>query len=129
VSHFSQIKTQFKNPESLLRALKLLGFTELSEAQVCRGFFGDEVAVDFAVHAGKNYDLGFVKDANGNYQCVGDWEILPKIIKQDQESFGNQLKRTYAKCVIEDYLSTSHMQYEYVQNEDQSFEFVISEGV
>ncbi len=104
MSHFSEIKTQIKNRELLKDSLTELGWAlETSPNGVkVRGYLGATYDAEFKVLTDTHYDIGFRRNESGNYEMVGDWEILPKIIGQDQNALINQIKRNYAKNTVID---------------------------
>lgn len=102
MSHFSQLKTNLKNVTHLKEALKSLGYQiEEAEAGVeVRGFFGESRPADFKILTSTHYDIGFQLNAEGSYEVVGDWELLPKVSGIEEASFLASVKREYAKISI-----------------------------
>ncbi len=102
MSHFSQVKTQIRNRIDLEAALKKLGYTvvEGQAGTVVRGYMGDTLPAEFKVLTDSHYDIGFVKDEAGNYNLVGDWELMPRVSGLTQEGFTADVKREYARASI-----------------------------
>lgn len=99
MSHFSQVKTKIQDREVLKKALRKLGHTlvEGTQGQTVRGFMGDTQPAEFKVLTSTHYDIGFVRDAQGDYSLVGDWELLPKVSGITQQDFLKSVKREYAR--------------------------------
>jgi hypothetical protein len=99
MSHFSEVKTHLKNTEILKKVLKNSGFQieEAKEGVKVRGFMGDTLQADFKILTKTHYDIGFKQDVDGNYELVGDWELMPQVADIEQESFTKWLKREYAR--------------------------------
>jgi hypothetical protein len=119
MSHFSEVKTQLKNTEVLKRVLTASGFQVIdsTEAVEVRGYMGECQKADFKILTKTHYDIGFRKAEDGNYELVGDWELMPQVADIEQGSFTNWLKREYAR---ESILSTAKEQgYEVEEVEDQ----------
>jgi hypothetical protein len=102
MSHFSELKTKITNRAILIQALEGLGYTVVEEKGPVevRGFFGASVAADFKILTKTHYDIGFVKAEDGNYEIVGDWDLLPQVSGLEQDAFLKQVKREYAKTAI-----------------------------
>lgn len=102
MSHFSELKTNLKETRLLKKALQSMGFeiVEQEGGVEVRGYFGDSIKAEFKVLTKTHYDIGFIKDETGNYQIVGDWELLPKVSSIDQTLFTNHVKQEYAKTAI-----------------------------
>ena len=130
MSHFSEIKTNLKNSTTLKKALKAMGF-EVVEAESgvdVRGYFGDSLKAEFKILTSTHYDIGFVKDETGNYQVVGDWELLPKVSNIEQELFTNHLKQEYAKTAIVETAQAQGYEVETVVDEETgNIEMVVTQ--
>ena len=102
MSHFSEIKTSLRNQQHLVASLKHLGWqVEEAESGVdVRGYFGAVQGAHLKIATDTHYDIGFAKDATGNFQVVGDWELLPKVSGIEQSTFLNQVKREYARASV-----------------------------
>jgi Protein of unknown function (DUF1257) len=129
MSHFSQLKTQLNDKEILKKALTHLGFTIVEEENTqVRGFFGDTISAEFKVLTSTHYDIGFVRDESGNYQIVGDWELLPKVSDITQEEFSRRLKRAYAKTAIEEVAKAQGWDLQSVENDNgDTVEMVVTQ--
>lgn len=120
MSHFSEVKTKLKQGETLKRALRKLGFTvvEAEGGVEARGFFGAVEPAEFKVLTKTHYDIGFRRDADGNYDCVGDWELLPNVSDIEREPFLAAVKRAYAKEAIVELAEARGLELEITENEE-----------
>ena len=104
MSHFTEVKTKIRNRETLKKALIKLGHevveSEAGQGVEVRGYFGQTLPADFKILTSTHYDIGFKLNEEGNYELVGDWELLPKVSGIEQEVFAKQLKREYAHQTI-----------------------------
>ena len=71
MSHFTTIKTSFRDKDMLLRCLREMGHRVEEEATI-RGYQGDH-KVDVAVRMSNGYDIGFSRQPDGSYGLVADW--------------------------------------------------------
>jgi hypothetical protein len=104
MSHFTEVKTKIKNKERLKKVLSSKGFEieEDSNGVEVRGYFGDTIKAEFKILTKSHYDIGFVKDDQGNYEAVGDWELMPKVSGIEQTSFINEISQSYAIKTVEE---------------------------
>lgn len=102
MSHFSRIRTQFRNREALIHCLHELGWTVETDA-VVQGHRGQQV-VDIAVKTARGYGIGFVQNSDGMYDMVADWwgvkdagqkNILAELGQQAQK-----IQVEYAKSMV-----------------------------
>lgn len=127
MSHFTQLKTALKNKRAIQRALKQMGFTVVEEEKtLVRGFFGDTTEADFKILTKSNYDIGFQKHATGDYELVGDFELMPRVAGIEKESFLTQLRREYAKASIQITAEEKGYQVEVSENGEQ-IEMVVTQ--
>lgn len=120
MSHFSQLKTNLKNQTYLKQALTKLGYQieEAPEGVDVRGYFGESLKADFKILTSTHYDIGFVKNSEGNYEVVGDWELLPKVSGIEQEAFLGQVKKEYARTSIIETAKEKGFGVETTENEE-----------
>lgn len=102
MSHFSQLKTNLKSQTYLKKALETLGYQieEAPDGVEVRGYFGEKIKADFKVLTSTHYDIGFVKNNEGTYEVIGDWELLPKVSGIEKDAFIAQVKKEYARTSI-----------------------------
>ncbi|MGB5960204.1 MAG: DUF1257 domain-containing protein [Coleofasciculaceae cyanobacterium] len=90
MSHFTTIKVQIKNGETLHQTLKELGY-EVECNKKVRGYQGDKTAAEYVIRQENGYDLGF-RRAGENYELVADfWGA-----RIDQKAFVNSIVQKYA---------------------------------
>ena len=76
MSHFSTIKTQLKEAEPLIKALKNLGHTINQEEKFIKGYKGKFTAVDISMNLPSDTKVGFKWDKNSNaYELVTDLDL------------------------------------------------------
>ena len=76
MSHFSTIKTQLKEAEPLIKALKNLGYTLNQEEKFIKGYRGKFTAVDISMNLPGETKVGFKWDNNSNaYELVTDLDL------------------------------------------------------
>ena len=76
MSHFSTIKTQLKEAEPLIKALKNLGYTINQEEKFIKGYRGKFTAVDISMNLPSDTKVGFKWDKNSNaYELVTDLDL------------------------------------------------------
>jgi Protein of unknown function (DUF1257) len=129
MSHFTQIKTQFKNLNCLVEALRYFGFEpEIHQApQNLYGFKGDrrkqkaEVVVKRDQISASANDLGFAWNQNSQtYEIlISEWDQRSGQSRRGSglgcEFLGN-LKREYAKQIITSQASQLGDEYTVVEN-------------
>ena len=76
MSHFSTIKTQLKEAEPLIKALKNLGYQIIQEEKFVKGYKGKFTAVDISMNLPGETKVGFKWDNNSNsYELVTDLDL------------------------------------------------------
>jgi hypothetical protein len=127
VSHFSQVKTKLRDQTVLKKALTKMGFTvvEGEEGTKVRGYFGDTQAAEFKVLTKTHYDIGFVRDEEGNYSLVGDWELMPRVSGISQEPFLADVKREYARESILQTAAQQGYEVKMQENVEGTIEMVV----
>ena len=74
MSHFSTIKTQLKEAEPLIKALKNLGYPINQEEKFVKGYRGKFTAVDISMNLPGDTKVGF-KWGNNSYELVTDLDL------------------------------------------------------
>ena len=94
MSHFTMLKTQFRDLVILKKAINDLKFTFTEEKNLTiLGYHHKQEAVDLAIHLKDGYDVGFkLNQQTDNYDVVADWYG----VTVDPDTFVNQLKQQYA---------------------------------
>ena len=108
MSHFVRIRTQIREREHLVAALRDL-HDEYQEGEnlIVRGYAGDRERAEVVVNTGCKYDIGFQRKAEV-YDAVADWDYgvarnSPLRIDDrpfTKEGFIQQVNRQYAYNVI-----------------------------
>ena len=116
MSHFVRIRTQIREREHLVQALRDLHhqFQE-GENLVVRGYSGNRERAEVVVNTGSQYDIGFKRQAQ-EYEVVADWWGVEGNTSIRQEPFIQQVNRQYAYNLIRD---QAHEQNLIVEEEQQ----------
>ena len=97
MSHFSQIKTQIRNLESLQTALSDLGVEWKSGPCEVRGYRGQTCTAEVAIAQENGYDIGF--QWNGKeYELTADMQFWQQ--PWSVEGFLNRVNQRYAYCTV-----------------------------
>ena len=76
MSHFSTIKTQLKEADSLIKALNNLGYSINREEKFVKGYRGKFTAVDISMNLSGDTKVGFKWDKISNtYELVTDLDL------------------------------------------------------
>lgn len=128
MSHFTEVKTKIREGRLLKKALEKLGYAveEHADGVPVRGFFGETTPAEFKIGTGSTYDVGFRKTASGDYEVVGDWEILPRAAGLEREEFLRRVKRAYAETAIRAIAEERGLEVE-VSEAEGSVEMVVSQ--
>lgn len=123
MSHFSQIKTQIRNLQSLQSALTDLGLDWKGGPQDVRGYKGLTQKADVVISQENGYDLGF--SWNGKeYELVADLQFWQQA--WSVERFLNQVTQRYAyHTVINETTKQGFQVTEQQKNEDGSIRLVV----
>lgn len=102
MSHFQRIRTQIREREHLVQALRDLHcqFQE-GENLAVRGWSGNQETAQVVVNTGSNYDIGFQRKAE-EYEVVADWWGVEGNTPIRQQQFIQQVNRQYAYNLIHD---------------------------
>lgn len=102
MSHFVQIRTQIREREQLVAALRDLHyqFREGENLQI-RGYSGNRETAEVVVDTGSQYDIGFRRQGQQQeYECVADWWGVELGSSIKQQSFLQQINQQYAYRVV-----------------------------
>jgi hypothetical protein len=119
MSHFSRLKTQFKNREILTECLGEMGY-EVETNGTIKGYAGQEF-VDFSIKTKNGYGIGFRLNDQGTYDIIADWWGVKgtrheKLLDGLQERV-NRIQREYAlKMVME---QTRQKGFEMIERSDE----------
>ena len=97
MSHFTKVKTVIRERELLCDALRQLHhqFQE-GEGLTVRGYSGNRETAQVVVNTGSAYDIGFQQQSDQTFTCCADWWGVRGNTQIRQDSFLNEVNRTYA---------------------------------
>lgn len=102
MSHFQRIRTQIREREHLVKALRDLHYQfQEGENLMVRGWSGQRETAQVVVDTGCQYDVGFRRSAQ-EYEVVADWWGVEGNSSIRQEAFMQQINRQYAYNLIHD---------------------------
>jgi hypothetical protein len=112
MSHFSTIKTEIKNKEYLVSALKVMGYNVKTGNFQCRGYQGNTQNVEILIeNSGSGYDMGF-RNNNGSFELVADWYGIKGVdssslinnIQAEITQIENKIKQDFAYKTVKEQL-------------------------
>lgn len=123
------MKTQINDEIMLKKTLTEMGYEIVTadKGVEVRGFFGETMPADFKILTTTHYDVGFTKNAEGNYEVVGDWDLLPKVSGLERESFTHKVSQNYAKTTIQETAKQQGYEVTCVEHEDGNLEMVVTQ--
>lgn len=99
MSHFSTVKTELRDRQALLEALRDLGHNPEQGERTVRGYRGQTVLADLALLQSQGGDIGFRWNADsGSYELVTDLDLWKQPVPV--ERFLAQLTQRYALRTI-----------------------------
>ncbi len=117
MSHFSTIKTQLKEANSLIKALNQLGYEINQEEKFVKGFKGQFTAVDISMDLPKDTKVGFKWNNNSNtYELVTDLDLWK--VDLPVERFISKVTQMYAYQTI--IAKTEEDGYQIVEEKNQN---------
>ncbi len=123
MSHFSQIKTQIRNLNSLKDALTDLGINWKGGLQPVRGYQGQTHAAEIAIEQENGYDIGF-KWNGKEYELVADLQYWQQNLSV--EGFLRQVTQRYAyHTVVKETTHAGFQIAEQQKNKDGSIRLVV----
>lgn len=123
MSHFSQIKTQIRNLDSLKDALNDLEIDWKSGPHKVRGYRGQTQDAEVAIEQENGYDVGF-KWNGQEYELVADLQYWQQ--NSSVEGFLRQVTQRYAfHTVIKETSLAGFQVSEQQKNEDGSIRLVV----
>ena len=123
MSHFTQIKTQIRNLDSLQAALTELGIDWKLGPTMVRGYRGQTRNAEIAIEQENGYDLGF--SWNGNeYELVADLQYWKQPLSVD--GFLRRVTQRYAyQTIVKETAQQGFQISEQQQNEDGSIRLLV----
>jgi hypothetical protein len=123
MSHFSQIKTQIRNLESLKDALNDLHIDWKSGPHQVRGYRGQTHDAEVAIEQENGYDVGFRWNGQ-EYELVADLQYWQQNLSV--EGFLRQITQRYAfHTVMKETARAGFQVAEQQNNEDGSIRLVV----
>jgi hypothetical protein len=126
MSHFSTIKTELRDRQSLLDALVDLGHEPREGSLIVRGYRGQTVEAQLAVAQANGADIGFrLNPETGSYELVTDLDLWNQQVPV--ERFLAQLNQRYAlRSILAATAEEGFRVSEQSQNQDGSIELVVT---
>ena len=126
MSHFSTVKTELRDRESLLAALRDLGQEPSAGEQPVRGYRGQTVTADFCCPQSEGGDIGFRwNSAEQHYELVTDLDLWKQSVPV--ERFLAQLTQRYAlQSILRSSAEEGYQVAEQRQQADGSIELVVT---
>ena len=126
MSHFSTVKTELRDRESLLAALRDLGQEPSSGEQPVRGYRGQTVTADLCCPQSAGGDIGFRwNSAEQRYELVTDLDLWKQSVPV--ERFLAQLTQRYAlQSILRSSAEEGYQVAEQRQQADGSIELVVT---
>ncbi|GAB1538781.1 DUF1257 domain-containing protein [Scytonema sp. NUACC21] len=123
MSHFSQIKTQIRNIESLKDALSDLGIDWKQGPREVRGYRGQTHNAEITIEQNNGYDIGF-KWNGKEYELVADLQYWKQNLSV--EGFLGKVTQRYAfHTVVKETARAGFQIAEQQNNEDGSVRLVV----
>ena len=123
MSHFSQIKTQIRNLESLQSALNDLGVDWKSGPCPVRGYQGQTCSAEVAIEQDNGYDIGF-KWNGQEYELTADLQFWQQNFSVD--GFLSRVTQRYAyHTVLQESEKQGFQMETQEQNQDGSIRLVL----
>jgi hypothetical protein len=126
MSHFSTVKTELRDRESLLAALRDLGQEPSAGEQPVRGYRGQTVTADLCCPQSEGGDIGFRwNSAEQHYELVTDLDLWKQSVPV--ERFLAQLTQRYAlQSILRSSAEEGYQVEEQRQQADGSIELVVT---
>lgn len=123
MSHFSQIKTQIRNLDSLKDALTELGIDWKPGTSEVRGYRGQTHSAEVTIEQENGYDIGFRWNGK-EYELVADLQYWQQDLSVD--GFLRQVTQRYAyQTVVKETARVGFQVAEQQKNEDGSIRLVV----
>ena len=101
MSHFTRVQTVIRDQALLEEALRQLNYQfQSGESVLVRGYQGNQESAQVVIDTGSDYDIGFQRQADQSFAVCADWWGVRNHTKLRQESFLQELNRTYALLAV-----------------------------
>jgi hypothetical protein len=118
MSHFVKIRTQIREHEHLVQALRDLHYQfQAGEQLAVRGWAGNRETAEVVVNTGSNYDIGFRRQAQ-EYEVVADWWGVENNTQIRQRTFLEQVNQRYSYNLIKEQAREQYL----IVEEEQTLE-------
>ncbi len=123
MSHFSHIKTQIRNLESLQTALTELGIDWKPGPSEVRGYRGQVRTAEVVIEQDNGYDIGFCQNGDA-YELVADLQFWQQNGSVDR--FVNKVTQQYAyQTVMRETAKQGFQVAQQQKNEDGSIQLTL----
>jgi len=101
MSHFTRVQTVIRDQALLEEALRQLNYQfQSGESVPVRGYQGNQESAQVVIDTGGDYDIGFQRQADQSFAVCADWWGVRNKTKLREESFLQELNRTYAHLAV-----------------------------
>ena len=101
MSHFTRVQTVIRDQALLEEALRQLNYQfQSGESVPVRGYQGNQEAAQVVIDTGSGYDIGFQRQADQSFAVCTDWWGVRNHTKLREESFLQEVNRTYAHLAV-----------------------------
>jgi len=101
MSHFTRVQTVIRDQALLEETLRQLHYQfQAGERVPIRGYQGNQESGEVVIDTGSDYDIGFQRQADQSFAVCTDWWGVRNKTKLRQESFLQEVKRTYALLAV-----------------------------
>lgn len=101
MSHFTRVQTVIRDQGLLEEALRKLNYQfQSGERVLVRGYQGNQESAQVVIDTGSEYDIGFQRQDDQSFAVCTDWWGVRNKTKLRQESFLQELNRTYAHLAV-----------------------------
>jgi hypothetical protein len=130
MSHFTKVKTVIRDQEVLEESLRELDYQfRTGEDLTVRGYSGNRETAQVLVDTGSQYDIGFQRQPDENFQVIADWWGVEGNTSLRQESFLDEINRTYAyQTVRREVVEQGYLIEHEKVHENGEIEMVVVEG-
>ena len=101
MSHFTRVQTVIRDQTLLEEAPRQLQHQfQAGERVPIRGYQGNQESGQVVIDTGSGYDIGFQRQADQSFAVCADWWGVRNKTKLREESFLQELNRTYAHLAV-----------------------------
>jgi len=118
MSHFLKIRTQIREREHLVQALRDLHYQfQAGENIAVRGYAGNREVAEVVVDTGSKYDIGFRRTAE-EFEVVADWWGVEKDTRVRQRTFIEEVSQRYSYNLVKEQAREQYL----IVEEEQTLE-------